>query len=68
MDIQDPKQCGYKLPVGQISVYLGFTKRSKVCQHEGVVDGGGGDEDVLLDGFVLVPNQSVDKEKRMRNL
>ena len=25
-----------------------------------MVDGGGGDEDVLLDGFVLVPNQSVE--------
>ena len=39
------------------SAHLSFTKSSKVCEHEGVVDGGGGDEDVLLDGFVLVPEQ-----------
>ena len=35
-----------------------------------MVDGGGGDEDVLLDGFVLISGQGVDEdvgiERRMR--
>lgn len=38
------------------SVHLSFTKSAKVGEHEGVVDGGGGDEDVLLNGLVLVPD------------
>ena len=39
------------------SSYLCFAKSPKVSEHQRVVDGGGRDEDVLLDRLVLVPTK-----------